>query len=223
MTRRPYSFLGDAKRGGHLRDFPGATWHDGLVDYTDGTEAGARRAEAGLSALGERAGINFRFDVRTQWQPVDSQRLLLWAGRVGKQEQFMDALNHRHFQEAKSASEKETLLAAAAAVGLDAAAAAAFLATDEHKDDVWKSYGDTIRKYDIHAIPLFVFHHPASGAAGGPFRPLGSRRDAWVVNGSGDANMFLALLSEIRDHALRASSSSSSSAPSERAGSKSEL
>jgi predicted DsbA family dithiol-disulfide isomerase len=57
----------------------------------------------------------------------------------------------------KSASERSTLLAAAADAGLDAAAAAVFLDTDELSREVWQSYGETIQKYGIHAIPYFVF------------------------------------------------------------------
>ena len=65
VTRVPYSFLGDSRSGGHLRSGGAATWHDGLVDYTGGTERGALQAEAGLQRLGGAAGIRFRFDVRT--------------------------------------------------------------------------------------------------------------------------------------------------------------
>jgi predicted DsbA family dithiol-disulfide isomerase len=54
-----------------------------------GTEEGALQAEVGLKQLGSQAGINFRFDQKTNWQPVDSQRLLLWASRFSKQEEFM--------------------------------------------------------------------------------------------------------------------------------------
>ena len=53
--------------------------------------------------------------------------MLLWAGRFGKQEAFMSALNTRHFtrgSSGESASHRPTLLAAAAEVGLDADAAA---------------------------------------------------------------------------------------------------
>ena len=46
--------------------------------------------------------------------------------------------------------------------------------TDELEGDVWQSYGDTIRKHGIHAIPLFIFHHVSSGAVGGPFRAKGA-------------------------------------------------
>ena len=201
MTRVPYSFLGDSRSGGHLRSGGAATWHDGLVDYTGGTERGALQAEAGLQRLGGAAGIRFRFDVRTNWQPVDSQRLLLWAGRHGKQEHFMTALNKRHFERAESASERGTLLAACADVGLDASAAAAFLDTDELVDHVWAAYGDTIKRHGIHAIPLFIFHHLPSNATGGPFRAAGDH-EPWVVNGSMDAETFLDIFTQIRSRHL---------------------
>ena len=51
-----------------------------------------------MQHLAGQAGIKFDYDVPAQWQPVDSQRLLLWAGRHGKQEEYMTALNKRHFE-----------------------------------------------------------------------------------------------------------------------------
>ena len=73
-TRHPYSILGDTPPGStsHLRS--GGTWHEGFMDYTDGTEQGALLAGAGLSALGAAAGISFRNDQRTNWQPIESLR-----------------------------------------------------------------------------------------------------------------------------------------------------
>ncbi len=50
VTRHPFSFLGDSKTGGFIRSGGDITWHDSLVDYTDGTERGAKQAEAVLSA-----------------------------------------------------------------------------------------------------------------------------------------------------------------------------
>ena len=39
--------------------------------------------------------------------------------------------------------------------------------TDELHDEVWASYGDTIRGMGIHSIPLFIFN---ANPDGGPFR-----------------------------------------------------
>ena len=218
VTRHPYSFLGDSKQqqqqqrgggsgvGGQAKVL--ATWHQGLKSYTDNTEEGALLAEAGLSRLGAAAGIKFRYDVKTDWQPVDSQRLLLWCGRFGKQEEFMNALNADHFQEARSASERPTLLGAVAAAGLDAAAAANFLDTDELVDTVWSSYGSTIHDKNIHAIPLFVFSVPSVGIAGGPFREPGDQGEPFIVKGSANAETYLEIFEGAREAILIASSSS---------------
>jgi 2-hydroxychromene-2-carboxylate isomerase len=67
---------------------------------------------------------------------VDSQRLLLWATKQGKAEELMSELNVRHFERRESVNVRANLLAAAAAAGLDPEATAAFLDTDELKEEV---------------------------------------------------------------------------------------
>jgi len=171
---------------------PTETWHDALLGYMGGDPVRRAHAEAGMLQQGAAAGIRFDYNVVAQWQPVESQRLLLWAGRFGRQEEFMSALNKRHFEQRQSASKRETLLAAGEEVGLDRAAASAFLDTDELEAQVWRSYGETIRDKAIHSIPLFALSVPAIDAVGGPFRSPG-RDEAYVVRGSMDDAYFLEL------------------------------
>eukprot|EP00966_Prymnesium_polylepis_P138418 3198321-Prymnesium_polylepis.1 len=74
----------------------------------------------------------------------------------------MTALSDRHFQhgsQGESASKRATLFATVAQVGLEAAAAEAFLDSDELYDEVWRSYGEMPRK-GITGIPLFCFSVP---------------------------------------------------------------
>lgn len=175
---------------------PTETWHDGLLGYMGGSHSARERAEKQMAQLGLQAGIKFDYNVLTQWQPVKSQRLLLWAGRYGLQEEFMTNLNKRHFEEKQSASITSTLLEAAAEVGLDVEDAAAFLETDELADVVWKSYGSTIAR-GIHSIPLFVFNLPSTGAVGGPFREGQGSKEPYTVNGSSSAEAFLQLFEQI--------------------------
>lgn len=186
VTRHPYSFIGDSRESQGPGGLQGAgapvteTWHDALLGYMGGDPVRRMQAEEGMRQQGRAAGISFDYNVKAQWQPVDSQRLLLWAGRFGKQEEFMSALNKRHFEQRQSASDKGTLLAAAAEVGLDVAAADAFLQTDELVDTIWRSYGRTIRELRIHSIPLFALSVPSIGAIGGPFRaPRCGRATPW--------------------------------------------
>ena len=209
VTRHPYSFVGDRSQqpqkqgeldgigtsaeklrtfGDQMKGrFPEASPKPGQ----SADDARRERMEPFLQ-LGRSAGIDFDLEVVAQYQPVESQRLLLWAARQGRQEPYMSALNRYHFEERRSASLRETVLAAAEEAGLDIAEATAFLETDELEDEVWRSYGDTIARSGIRAIPLFAFSVPSLDAVGGPFRPAGEY-EAYVVRGSSNAEDFLEL------------------------------
>lgn len=199
VTRHPYSFVGDKPLP------PGAeiqgTWADCLVQYMG---PGGNRAQKlqgvsrSLNSLGAESGITFDIGVPADFgnHYVDSQRLLLWAGRVGKQEEVMLELNKLHFSAKQSAGHRATLLKAAAAVGLDAKETQGFLDTDELREKVWASFRSTVQEKNIHSIPLFVFSVPSLGAVGGPFRKPGAR-EAYVVQGSGNHDLFLSLLEVI--------------------------
>jgi len=205
VTRHPYSFVGDRpsqpQRPGEL-DGIGTTTLRTFAEQMRGRFPGPRQGQDSeearrermrpFLALGAAAGIKFDLEVVAQYQPVESQRLLLWAGRFGKQEAYMSALNELHFEGRRSASVRETLLSAASSAGLDATAAQAFLETRELEAEVWASYGSTIREAGIKAIPLFAFCVPAIGAVGGPFRPAGEF-ESYVVRGSSNAEDFLSL------------------------------
>jgi len=208
VTRHPYSFVGDRKpqpmRQGELDGI--ATPDDALRTFSQQmagrfgpppkSEAERREKMRPFLRLGEAAGIAFDLEVQAQYQPVESQRLLLWAARYGLQEEFMSALNSYHFEQRQSASVRSTLLAAAADAGLDVRAAETFLDGDELADAVWTSYGATIREAGIRAIPLFAFSVPELGAVGGPFRDAGAY-EAYVVRGSSSEESFVELFNLI--------------------------
>ena len=176
VTRHPFSFLGqmppeedsgEAERwGGWPRLRREGKWHDRLMDYS-GSAEGRDQFEDQVGRLGEAAGIKFDFNVHLDRQPVESQRLLLWAARYGKGEDFIAALSARHFQrgsEGECATCRPTLLAAAAEAGLNVTAAEAFLDTDELHEEVWAKYGE-MPALGIRAIPLFCFSVPEAVSA----------------------------------------------------------
>lgn len=206
VTRHPYSFLADSRgREGSLADANcpegrEPTWHESLLGYCGNSPQARREAEETMRDLGRKVGIELDYGVQTQWQPVDSQRVMLWARRYGRQEAYMSALGRRHFEERTSASHRSTLLQAVREAGLDAAAAEAFLQTDELRDEVWRSYGSTIRDAGIHAIPFFVFNSPLTD--GGPFRKGAGRPR--IVNGSSDRDEFLGIFEQLAADVLRA-------------------
>jgi len=206
VTRHPYSFLGDSKRGGGLagRGTPEGgepTWHESLLGYMGGSERARAQAEDQMRELGRRCGIELDYEVQTNWQPVDSQRVMLWAKRFGRQEAYMSALAKRHFEQRQSASHRTTILDVVAEVGLDARAAEAFLQTDELREQVWQSYGSTIHEKKIQSIPYFVFNSQITD--GGPFRS--GKGKAVTVNGSGDSESFLKVFEQLLQSVQRAS------------------
>mmetsp|Transcript_29492 Transcript_29492/g.90246 ORF Transcript_29492/g.90246 Transcript_29492/m.90246 type:complete len:161 (+) Transcript_29492:540-1022(+) len=148
--------------------------------------------------LAKKSGITLDYGVKTNWQPVDSQRALLWAGRFGKQEEFVDALGRRHFEQRKSAAHRATILESASEVGLDVDALVAFLDTDELVDYVWQSYGDTIKKHHVHAIPYFVFGFDDMRS---PFRPDG-KTESVTVRGSANVDTFFSIFVSLLDRSL---------------------
>mmetsp|Transcript_26680 Transcript_26680/g.89785 ORF Transcript_26680/g.89785 Transcript_26680/m.89785 type:complete len:212 (+) Transcript_26680:282-917(+) len=196
--RYPYSFSSDDRTPAQrlsTSTLPGVgtqegsepTWHDAILAFDCHNNVRSCAAnEAQMLQLGRKAGVELDYGVKANWQPVESQRAMLWARRFGGAELFMDALGHRHFERRQSASHRATLLDAASDSGLDAKALAEFLDTDELEADVWESYGSTVREKGIHAIPYFVF-----GPLGmqSPFRT--GAEPSVTVNGSGDAHQFL--------------------------------
>ena len=84
ITRRPFSFLGQQPADqDRLTLKRKGIWHDRLMDYA-GNPAGRDQFEAQMTTLGEAAGVTFDFNAYIDRQPIESQRLLLWAGRFGK-------------------------------------------------------------------------------------------------------------------------------------------
>jgi len=188
VTRHPFSFIGDQDQSCdalHLKRQ--GTWKDRLLDYTGGDPRLRDQVMAGMKEAGKPLGIHFDYNCYIDRQPIDSQRMLLFAARHGKQEEYMTCLNRRHFtrgSQGESASKSHTILAAAKEAGLDAAEADAFLKSGELRDQVWRSYGQ-MPKLGITAIPLFVFNVVEIGLEGGPLRPHASSTGTPpIVNGS---------------------------------------
>ena len=120
VTRHPFSFIGDLderqiEAGSSLKKK--GTWRDRLLDYTGGNEHMRDQAMMGMIQAGKPLGIKFDYNCYIDRQPIDSQRMLLYAASHGKQEAYVSALSKRHFEhgsDGESASKRHTVLAAAA-------------------------------------------------------------------------------------------------------------
>ena len=205
VTRHPFSFIGDQDQSCDALNLKRqGTWKDRLLDYTGGNPYLRDQAMEGMKQAGKPLGIQFDYNCFINRQPVDSQRMLLYAARHGKQEDYMTALNKRHFEQGthgESASKRHTVLAAAKEAGLDYDDAARFHDSDELREVVWRSYGDMPRR-GINAIPLFVFNVPEIDLEGGPLRPEAAARGAHeppIVNGSMGIELFERIFDDLWD------------------------
>eukprot|EP01050_Picozoa_sp_SAG11_P025171 SAG11_NODE_5591_length_1515_cov_1.557203_1_plen_264_part_00 len=188
VHRHPFSFDVEAPDDGVLGE-----WAQVLKEsarHEDGTHTRLNHQAAAAS-------LKFRYEVAFGYHPVDSQRLLLWAARQGKQEALAEELSTRHFEHAESVHERATLVAAARAVGLDANATEQMLRGDELRDEVWSSY-QKLSDMGVTAIPLFVLTqklrvHPSAlpPPTGGESMPTEAAEvvKPYVFSGSGPSRL----------------------------------
>jgi predicted DsbA family dithiol-disulfide isomerase len=117
---------------------------------------------------------------------MDSHRLVLWAQGLqpGKGEELAHSIGLRYFEQAVPLANRTMLIDAAEQVGLDRAAAQAYLQSDSGFDDVSRSVSEA-HSEGLHSIPVFVF-------ASGEF--------VETVHGSANVERFSHILQAIKRH-----------------------
>lgn len=105
---------------------------------------------------GAELGFDFDFNARSRtWNTFDAHRLLHWAGIEGKQRELKHALLRAYFSEGKNVSDRDTLVAIAASVGLDAERTRTILASDEYAADV-REAEEFFRRNGINGVPAVI-------------------------------------------------------------------
>ena len=141
-------------------------------------------AADGLFKLGASAG--YQFDMAAPLSDtMDSHRLVLWAQaqQAGKGEDLAQAVGERYFTMGRPLADHDMLCESAAAVGLDPAAARAYLSSEDGYQDVHRSV-EALRRAGVSSIPVFIF------SSGDDFTE--------VVHGSADVTRFTAVLRSIQ-------------------------
>lgn len=133
------------------------------------------QAEANRAAIRERgAALGFTFSGSNAtgggrsriYNTFDAHRLLHWAETLGlgQQKALKEALFTAYFTDGLSPASHEVLLKVVASVGLDAARAAAILASDEFAADV-RERADFFTAHGIRSVPAVIINdrHLISG------------------------------------------------------------
>ena len=122
-------------------------------------QADAQRIYANIREVGLGEGIDFRFDLMQRTpNTILSHRLIAWAAEQDghdPQGALVENLFQSYFLDGGDLCDTRVLTAAAERAGLDAAAAEAFLATNEHHDAV-VAEDATARRMGIQGVPCFI-------------------------------------------------------------------
>lgn len=121
----------------------------GSLDYS-------RRLDHQVADAGETAGLQFRHDLMT-WTPntIQCHRLIWLAGREGKQDDLVEYLFRAYFHEGKNIGEREIMIEAAEAAGIDRSEAERFLDSNEGRDEVVHEL-EHAHQAGISGVPTFL-------------------------------------------------------------------
>jgi predicted DsbA family dithiol-disulfide isomerase len=158
LVWRPFLLNPDMPRGGMSRP--------DYVVRKFGGEDRARRLYASITEIGRAEGVLFRFDrVRRTPSSIDAHRLVRFAARYGRADAMVEALFSAHFTDGRDIGDHSVLVAVAEACGLDGAAVARFLPSEDETDLV---HADNLRAHrlGINGVPCFVVggRHAIAGA-----------------------------------------------------------
>lgn len=115
--------------------------------------------------MGKAAGIELNFERSVVANSFNSHRLIHFAKANGKQQEMKSRLFKAYFTEGKNIDNKETLIALAKEIGLDAEAAKQVLESDKYAEDVNDDINES-QQLGVRGVPFFVFNrkYAVSGA-----------------------------------------------------------
>ena len=130
------------------------------IDYITGKFGGVDKitpAHERLVGIGKAVGIDFNFaGIEVQPNSLDAHRLISWAQAEGKADALVENLFAGFFVNGVNLADRASLAAAAARVGMDAAAVSADLASDKDEEIVAKQ-AQAASASGIGGVPFFVF------------------------------------------------------------------
>jgi predicted DsbA family dithiol-disulfide isomerase len=128
-----------------------------LEDKFGGPERAAQ-IYARVGAAGATVGIAFAFE-RIERQPntLDAHRLIAWAQARGDAGDLVESLFRAYFTEGRAIGERDVLAEIATEAGYDAAAARAWLDSDEGVEEIARMERRA-REIGVGGVPFFVFN-----------------------------------------------------------------
>lgn len=113
----------------------------------------ARRVTA---AAAEEGLVYDSEKIKSQPNTIDCHRLIRWAGSIGKSPEMKQRLMDLYFTEGADLTKADTLVQAAADVGLNADEVRAALASDQDVEEI-EQESQEAKQAGIEGVPCFIF------------------------------------------------------------------
>ncbi len=108
--------------------------------------------------VGRQVGIDFAFDrITVQPNTLQAHRLMLYGAQQGCEDQVAEQLFRAYFLDGANLTDVMVLASIGELAGLDRAAVAAYLASEDGRQDVIRADVEA-RQAGINAVPCFIFN-----------------------------------------------------------------
>jgi predicted DsbA family dithiol-disulfide isomerase len=119
---------------------------------------GGARNYSRVAGIGKQVGIEFAFDAITvQPNTLNAHRLMAYGARKGREDQVAESLFRAYFLEGAVLTDRATLVDAGERAGLERAALAAYVGSDEDRESVLAMDLEA-RRSGIGGVPFFIFN-----------------------------------------------------------------
>ena len=128
-------------------------------EYLEAKFGKNRSREVGdaIREAGEEAGISFAFDkINRSPNTFDSHRLIRWSASAGCQNEIVDILFRRYFEDGEDIGDRKVLVDAAQEAGMDHELVAYLLLHNKDAELVAKEASQA-REMGISGVPTFLF------------------------------------------------------------------
>jgi predicted DsbA family dithiol-disulfide isomerase len=119
---------------------------------------GHSHSYARVAGVGRDVGIDFAFDrILVQPNTLNAHRLMLYGAKQGSEDEVAENLFRAYFLEGTNLTDTAALASVGERSGLDRAALAAHLASDDGREEVLRADRDA-RQAGINSVPFFIFN-----------------------------------------------------------------
>ena len=119
---------------------------------------GHAHSYARVTDVGREVGIDFAFDrITVQPNTLEAHRLMRYGARQGREDQVAEQLFRAYFLVGANLTDPTVLANVGERAGLEPPALAAYLASDDDRQDVLLADRDA-RRAGIDAVPCFIFN-----------------------------------------------------------------